>query len=45
LEKLEKESGQILRRQKGSTPASELLTNINPKDNEDIMETITLTKG
>ena len=44
LEKLEKESGQILRRQKGSTPASELLTNINPKDNEDIMEIITVDK-
>ena len=44
LEKLKNESGQILRRQKGSTPFSELLTNINTKDNEDIMETITLTK-
>ena len=45
LEKLKNESGQVLRRQKGSTPFSELLTNINTKDNEDIMETITLTKG
>ena len=44
LEKLKNESGQILRKQKGSTPFSELLTNINTKDNEDIMETITLTK-
>ena len=44
LEKLMKESGQILKRQKGSTRFSELLTNINIKDNEDIMETITLTR-
>ena len=44
LEKLKSESGQVLRKQKGSTPFSELLTNINTKDNEDIMETITLTK-
>ena len=44
LDQLKNESGQILRKQKGSTPFSELLTNINTKDNEDIMETITLTK-
>ena len=44
LEKLKNESGQILRRQKGSTPFSEPLTNINIKDNEDIMETIRLAK-
>ena len=37
LEKLKNESGQILRKQKGSTPFSELLTNINTKDNEDII--------
>ena len=44
LESLKSGSGQILRRQKGSTESSELLTNINTKDNEDIMETIVLKR-
>ena len=44
LEKLKNESGQILRKQKGSTPFSELLTNINTNDNEEIIETITLER-
>lgn len=44
LKSLEGGSGQILRRQKGSTEFSELLTNINTNDNEDIMETIILKR-
>jgi len=39
LDKLKRESGQILKRQKGSTPVSEVLVNINAKDNEEIIET------
>lgn len=45
LNKLRGESGQVIRRQKGSTALSELLTNINTKDNEDIIETVGINKG
>jgi hypothetical protein len=44
LLKLKSESTQTLRRQKGSTPLSELLTNINTRDNEEIVETLELQK-
>ena len=44
LEKLKNDSGQILKPQKGSTPFSQLLVNINTKDNEDIIETVVLNK-
>ena len=44
LNKLKTESGQVLRRQKGSTELSELLTNINTKDNEEIVETLEINK-
>jgi hypothetical protein len=45
LNKLRRESGQVLRRQKGSTALSELLTNVNTRDNEDIIETVEINKG
>ncbi len=44
LEKLKDDSGQILKRQRGSTPLSQLLVNINTKDNEDIVERLVLNK-
>ena len=44
LEKLMNDSGQILKRQKGSTPFSQLLVNINTRDNEDIIEKLVLEK-
>jgi Domain of unknown function (DUF4384) len=45
LMKLKSDSGQVLRRQKGSTPLSVLVINTNTKDNEDIFETLVLNKG
>ncbi len=44
LEKLMNDSGQDLRPQKGSTPFSELLVNINTRDNEDIIKKVVLRK-
>jgi hypothetical protein len=44
LEKLKRDSEQVLKRQKGSTPFSELLSNINTRDNEEIIETLALNK-
>jgi hypothetical protein len=44
LEKLKNDSGQDLRRQKGSTAFSRLVVNVNTRDNEDIMETLVLEK-
>ena len=44
LLRLKSDSGQTLRRQKGSTALSEVLTNINTRDNEDIIETLELKK-
>jgi hypothetical protein len=45
LLKLRADSGQTLRRIKGSTPLSVLVINTNTKDNEDIFETLLLNKG
>jgi Domain of unknown function (DUF4384) len=45
LIKLKSDSGQTLRRIKGSTPLSVLVVNTNTKDNEDIFETLVLNKG
>ena len=45
LVKLRNDSGQTLRRIKGSTPLSVLVVNTNTKDNEDIFETLLLNKG
>jgi len=45
LVKLKADSGQTLRRIKGSTPLSVLVVNTNTKDNEDIFETLVLNKG
>jgi len=45
LLKLRADSGQTLRRIKGSTPLSVLVVNTNTKDNEDIFETLLLNKG
>lgn len=44
LQKLNDDSGQILKRQRGSTPFSNLLVNINTRDNEDIIEKLVLEK-
>lgn len=44
LEKLMNDSGQDLRPQKGSTPFSELLVNINTRDNEDIIKKLVFDK-
>lgn len=44
LEKLMNDAGQDLRPQKGSTPFSQLLVNINPRDNEDIVKKVVLEK-
>jgi hypothetical protein len=44
LDKLKVDSGQPLKRQKGSTPLSEILANINTRDNEEIIETLALNK-
>jgi len=45
LMKLKADSGQTLRRIKGSTPMSVLVVNTNTKDNEDIFETLVLNKA
>jgi hypothetical protein len=45
LLKLKADSGQTLRRIKGSTPLSVLVVNTNTRDNEDIFETLVLNKG
>jgi hypothetical protein len=45
LMKLKADSGQTLRRIKGSTPMSVLVVNTNTKDNEDIFETLLLNKA
>jgi hypothetical protein len=45
LVKLKADSGQTLRRIKGSTPLSVLVVNTNTRDNEDIFETLVLNKG
>lgn len=45
LIKMRNDSGQTLRRIKGSTPLSVLVVNTNTKDNEDIFETLLLNKG
>jgi hypothetical protein len=45
LAKLKADSGQTLRRIKGSTPLSVLVVNTNTRDNEDIFETLVLNKG
>lgn len=44
LEKLKDDSGQILKRETGSTPLSKLLININTRDNEDIIERLEIQK-
>jgi hypothetical protein len=44
LDKLKSDSGQVLKRQKGSTALSEILANINTRDNEEIIETLALKK-
>ncbi|MFN2532838.1 MAG: DUF4384 domain-containing protein [Pyrinomonadaceae bacterium] len=45
LVKLRSESGQALRRIKGTTPLSVLVVNTDTKDNEEIFETLLLNKG
>jgi Domain of unknown function (DUF4384) len=45
LVKMRSDSGQILKRMRGSTPLSVLVINTNTKDNEDIFETLVLNKG
>ena len=45
LMKMKADSGQTLKRVRGSTPLSVLVINTNTKDNEDIMETLVLRKG
>jgi hypothetical protein len=45
LVKLKADSGQVLKRIKGSTPLSVLVVNTNTRDNEDIFETLVLNKG
>jgi hypothetical protein len=45
LIKLKNDSGQTLRRLKGSTVQSVLVINTNTRDNEDIFETLLLNKG
>jgi hypothetical protein len=45
LLKMKSDSGQILKRQRGSTPLSVMVVNTNTKDNEDIIETLVLNKG
>lgn len=45
LMKLRADSGQTLKRLKGTTPLSVLVVNTNTKDNEDIFETLLLNKG
>jgi hypothetical protein len=45
LMKLKADSGQTLRRIKGSTPMSVLVVNTNTRDNEDIFETLLLNKA
>jgi hypothetical protein len=45
LVRLKADSGQTLRRIKGSTPLSVLVVNTNTRDNEDIFETLVLNKG
>jgi hypothetical protein len=45
LLKLRAESGQTLRRGRGTTPLSVLVVNTNTRDNEDIFETLVLNKG
>jgi hypothetical protein len=45
LVKLKADSGQTLKRIKGSTPLSVLVVNTNTRDNEDIFETLVLNKG
>lgn len=44
LEKLTNDSGQTLKAQRGSTPFSQILVNINTRDNEDIIAKIVLDK-
>lgn len=45
LIKLKADSGQVLKRSRGNTPLSVLVTNTNTRDNEDIFETLILNKG
>lgn len=45
LVKLKADSGQVLKRSRGNTPLSVLVTNTNTRDNEDIFETLVLNKG
>lgn len=45
LMKMKSDSGQVLKRQRGSTPLSILVINTNTRDNEDIIETLVLNKG
>jgi hypothetical protein len=45
LMKLKADSGQVLKRSRGSSPLSVLVTNTNTRDNEDIFETLVLNKG
>jgi hypothetical protein len=44
LEKLRNDSGQNLKPQRGSTPFSQILVNINTRDNEDIIAKIVVDK-
>lgn len=44
LEKLMDDAGKDISPQKGSTPFSQLLVNINPRDNEDIVKKVVLEK-
>jgi hypothetical protein len=44
LEKLRNDSGQTLKPQRGSTPFSQILININTRDNEDIIAKIVVEK-
>ncbi|HMF57214.1 MAG TPA: DUF4384 domain-containing protein [Pyrinomonadaceae bacterium] len=45
LLRLRSESGQIIKRGRGTTPFSVLVVNTNTRDNEDIYETLLLNKG
>lgn len=45
LVRLRSESGQVLRRGRGTTPFSVVVVNTNTRDNEDLYETLLLNKG
>ena len=45
LIRLRNESGQVLKRGRGTTPFSVVVVNTNTRDNEDLYETLLLNKG